>query len=142
MRTLVIVVLTVMIAITVFAVPEEMNYQGKLTDPAGVAVEGETEIIFRIYDVASGGTALWTETHPVVEVYNGLFDVRLGSITPLNLPFDEGYYIELEVEGEVLAPRQALNSVGYAFRAGIADSVVGGGGGSAYWTLSGSDLYA
>ncbi len=139
---------TILISAFIFAfcifadIPQTMNYQGKLTDSDGVAIEGETEIIFRIYDVASGGTALWTETHPAVEVYNGLFDVQLGSITTLNLPFDERYYIELEVEGEILAPRQALNSVGYAFRAGIADSVAGGAGGSAYWTLSGSDLYA
>jgi len=133
----------ILVATILFAdIPQAMNYQGKLTDPAGVAVEGETEIIFRIYDVVTGGTALWTETHPAVDVEKGLFDVQLGSITPFNLPFNEGYYVELEVEGEVLAPRQALNSVGYAFRAAIADSVVGGGSGSDDdWNRTGNYLF-
>ncbi len=111
-------------------VPRTMNYQGKLTDPSGVAVSGPVDITFRIYDVASGGSHLWTETHAGVTVTNGLFDVILGESTPIALDFDEPYWIELEIGGEILAPREKLTAVSYAHRAVYADTaefVVGGG---------------
>lgn len=134
-----------LLAYVIFAiadVPQEINYQGKLTDPTGVAIDGTANILFRIYTAETSGTLLWTETHSATPVNKGLFDVILGSSTALNLPFDNQYWIELVVDGETLTPRQALNSVPYAYRAAIADSVVGGsGGGSSNWTLSGSSLY-
>ncbi len=128
----------------VFAVPRTMNYQGKLTDPSGVGINADLDMTFRIYDVATGGTALWTETHDgvnQVEIIKGLFDVELGSITPINLDFSTDYWLDVVVAGEVLMPRIKLNSTPYSFRAAIADSVAGGGSGSSNWTLSGSYLY-
>jgi len=120
------------LAFAVFAeIPSTINYQGKLTDAGGVAIDGTRQIKFTIFDAVSGGSALWTETHPAVDVAKGLFDVRLGTVTafPSTLDFSEQYWIAVEVDGEVLSPRQALSSVPYAFRAAIADSVVGGSGG-------------
>lgn len=128
----------------VFAIPWTMNYQGKLTDPSGVGINADLDMAFRIYDVETGGTALWTETHDglnQVEVIKGLFDVELGSITPINLDFSTDYWLDVAVNGEVLTPRIKLNSTPYSFRAAIADSVAGGGSGSSNWTLSGSYLY-
>ncbi|MCD6531574.1 hypothetical protein J7K99_03920 [bacterium] len=106
-----------------FAVPHSINYQGKITNSSGVALDGTYDMVFRLYDVSTGGTALWSETHSSVNVHRGLFDVLLGETNPINLPFDGQYYLEIEVEGEVLTPRIPLNSVGYAFRAANADSV-------------------
>ena len=37
---------------------------------------------FRMYDVDTGGTEFWTETHTSVPVANGVFSVQLGSVTP------------------------------------------------------------
>jgi len=142
-KTFVVLLLAVIIG-SAFAqeLPRLINYQGKLTDPTGVAIDGTANIVFRIYNAGTGGSLLWTETHSLTPVNNGLFDVILGTSTALSLPFDEQYWIELVVDGETLTPRQALNSVPYAYRAAIADSVVGGsGGGSSNWTLSGSSLY-
>ena len=124
------------------ALPLEMNYQGKITDPGGVAVDGPVDITFRIYDVSTGGTALWSESHSGVDLNNGLFDVILGGSSPLDLAFDTQYWIEIEVEGEPLTPREPLTGVPYAFRAGLADSVVGGGGGSdSDWSFGTGTIY-
>ena len=75
-------ILLIIAAVALFAdIPQIMNYQGKLTNPDGVALEGIMTVTFTIYDAETGGTALWTETHPAVDVDKGLFDVQLGSIT-------------------------------------------------------------
>jgi len=106
----------------VSAVPSQMNYQGKLTTTGGVALNGSYGMVFRIYDASSGGTMIWSESYPSVTITKGLFDVVLGSITPINLPFDAPYWLEIVVDGEVFAPRISMSSVGYAFRAAYGDS--------------------
>ncbi|MBN2543420.1 hypothetical protein JXI42_11200 [bacterium] len=119
-------------------IPRTVNYQGKITDASGVAIDGGTDIEFRIFDVATGGAPLWTEMHVGVSVNNGLFDVVLGSMAafPESLDFSAGYYLELAVAGETLEPRQALSAVPYALRAYVAEY---GAGGSA--TIPGDGLY-
>ena len=66
--------------------PKTINYQGYLTDAGGNPVNGTRSIVFSIYNVNSGGTALWSETQSVA-VNNGIYSVILGSVTPINLPF-------------------------------------------------------
>lgn len=77
-----------------------INYQGYLSDANGDALQdGDYEITFRIYNVLSGGAALWTETWSgadLVPVVRGRFSVNLGSITSFEsagLTFDEQYYL-------------------------------------------------
>lgn len=43
-------------------VPGTLAYQGHLTTSAGAPVNGAQTIGISLNDVASGGTALWTET--------------------------------------------------------------------------------
>jgi len=95
--------------------PRTLSYQGVLTDADGRAVsDGEYGMTFRIYDVASGGTALWTETQTGT-VAKGIFDVVLGAVVPLALPFDEQYWLGISVEGEgELSPRIPLASSAYS----------------------------
>ncbi|MGC9314642.1 MAG: beta strand repeat-containing protein [bacterium] len=118
-----IVFIVLLLSTLIAQVPQTFNYQGKLTDPAGVAVDSPVDIVFSIYDTPTGGTPLWTENHTAVSVNKGLFDVILGTITPLNLPFSEPYYIQLSVEGEILSPRTPLNSVPYSLMADSAMAV-------------------
>ncbi|UCF05898.1 MAG: hypothetical protein JSV33_02350, partial [bacterium] len=64
-----------------------LNYQGVLTDAGGTAVpDGSYQITFRLYNVLSGGSDIWEETHANVQVTKGIFNVMLGSVMALNLP--------------------------------------------------------
>ncbi len=108
-------------------VPQMINYQGTLTDSSGTPVaNGNYSIEFKIYDVASGGTALWSEkwdtTTTQITVVNGLFNVMLGFQTPIPASFFASHpltYLGIKVgtDSEML-PRQQITSVGYAFAAG------------------------
>jgi len=127
-----VLISSLLIALGLFAqVPKTINYQGKLTNSAGVAVHAPSGIplTFSIYNTATGGTALWTEAHGSVAVTNGLFDVILGETTALNLPFNAQYWMQLTVNGEILTPREKLTSVAYAHRAVHADTayIIGSG---------------
>ena len=126
-KSLLLLLLSCTFTASLATFPRIINYQGKLTNPDGVALNGTHDIVFRIYDVSAGGTPLWAEEHTTtnghpVNVNNGLFDVHLGEITPLSIAFDDTYWIELEVDGEVLSPREMLVLVPYAFRAIVADT--------------------
>lgn len=127
-----VLISALLVALGLFAqVPKTMNYQGKLTNSAGIAVHAPSGIplTFSIYNTSTGGVALWTEVHASVSVTNGLFDVILGETTALNLPFDGQYWMQLIVNGETLSPREKLTSVAYAHRAVHADTayIVGSG---------------
>src|SRR4030042_3671853 len=98
-------------------IPQKMNYQGYLTNAAGVPVSGTLQIVFSIYNVSSGGSALWTETQNVT-VTTGVYGVNLGDVSPITLPFDVQYYLGVAVGADPeMTPRKVLTSVGYAFRA-------------------------
>jgi predicted lipoprotein with Yx(FWY)xxD motif len=108
-------------------VPQMMNYQGYLTDATGTPVpDGNYNLTFTIYDAESGGTVLWTETNPTVAVSSGLFNVILGSVDPISLPFEKPYWLGVKVGTEPeLLPRMRLTTAAYSFRAGDANSVKG-----------------
>ncbi len=112
-------------------IPKTMSYQGVLTDASGAPVpEGDYSLTFKLYEVASGGSALWSETQTVA-VSEGIFNVILGSISPLNLAFDKPYWLGLAVApGAELTPRTPLASAPYSL-----NPAEGGGGG---WSDDGS----
>ncbi|MFZ5519277.1 MAG: hypothetical protein ACOY90_21780 [Candidatus Zhuqueibacterota bacterium] len=93
------------------AFAETFSIQGVLRDPLGRSVaDGAYSLTFRIYDVAIGGTALWTETQGSVDVKHGVFIVELGSQVALtNLSFNAQYFLGISVEGDQeLEPRMKL----------------------------------
>ncbi|MBN1756575.1 hypothetical protein JW877_10255 [bacterium] len=92
-------------------IPRSINFQGKLTDPDGIAIEGFTNINFVLYDSITAGIPLWNSGVTTVNCTKGLFDIILGPI-PLN--FDQPYWMELVVNGETLIPRQPLSAAPYA----------------------------
>ena len=107
---------------------KQINYQGKLLDASGYAVENDTyDIVFKIYDVASGGTALWTGTYTAangnqdIQVTSGIFSVMLGSGSgnSLNLNFSsDTYYLGVTVGADAeMTPRKRIGSVPQAFNA-------------------------
>lgn len=106
-------------------VPHLIRFQGKVTDKSGAPLTGSYNITFRVYNAEAGGTLKWSETQTAVPVNNGIFTVLLGNVTPLDLPFDESYWLSMEVnnDGE-MAPRQQLSSVGYAIHAETAERFI------------------
>jgi len=130
-KILIIVVVVSSVALWAAAPLKEMNYQGKLTNSSGVALDETVTLAFCIYDTGSAGTALWGETLSV-EVINGLFDVVLGKTHPLNIDFDRQYWLELSIstDGEAswerFSPREKIYAVPYAFRSTHADTATNG----------------
>jgi hypothetical protein len=104
-----------MFTITFAQIPQKMSYQGVLTDAGGAVVPNANyNLTFRIYNVASGGTALWTETQSV-QTTDGLFNVNLGNVTPLTISFDAPYWLGITVNsGTELSPRVELTASGYS----------------------------
>jgi hypothetical protein len=103
-------------------IPKLINYQGMLTDGSGTPLNGSFNIDFEIYNASSGGALRWGEPQSAVSVTNGLFNVTLGSVNPLNLDFSENYWMEITVEGQMMPERLRFTSVGYAYRAEKADT--------------------
>src|SRR3989344_3064455 len=103
-------------AVRAYAAPNtEINYQGKLTDSDNTAVaDGAYKVRFRVYTVASGGTALFDETHSLA-VSSGLFSAMLGSAGSSTADVDwsqNALYLGVEVsnDGE-MTPRKRISSV-------------------------------
>jgi hypothetical protein len=107
------------------AIPEKINYQGYLTNASGNPVNTTVSMTFRIYTVASGGAALWTETQSNVSVNDGIYNVTLGSLVSLGtLGFDVPYFLGVTVGiDSEMTPRQPLTSVAYALTADTALNV-------------------
>lgn len=109
---------------TVYAaagINQQINFQGKLVTSSGLNVSnGSQTVVFTIYDRASGGTALWTESQSVTTT-DGIFSVQLGSVTPIPSTFNfnwDGLYLGIKVGADnEMTPRIRLAAVPYAFNA-------------------------
>ena len=100
------------------AVPQLINYPGKLTDNLGNPITDTKSITFYIYDAETSGNQKWFGIYPVV-VNKGVFNVLLGSgVYPFlsNLDFSADYWLEMKVEGQTLTPRQKITTVAYSMR--------------------------
>src|SRR3989338_8826121 len=116
--------LVLLISGIVFAAqPQTIALSGRLSDASGVVLSGNYNFTFNIYNVQTGGAAMWTEIHDgranaaKVNSKNGLWTTTVGGQTPLSLTWNETYYLELIVDGELLAPRVAFSSVPYTLNA-------------------------
>ncbi len=119
MRNKAIILVLIFAVVCLAQVPRVINYQGKLVDPGGVAIDDPRDLSFRFFRSSTGGSAIWSENHASVPISRGLFDVRLGSVSafPDSVDFTEQYWLEIEVGGITLAPRVPLQSVPYALAA-------------------------
>ncbi len=108
-------------------VPKLIRYQGTLVDANNVPLEGTYALTFRVYDAASVGSVLWSETQSAVPVSRGVFNVLLGQVTSLTLAFDKDYWLTTQVGTDAeMTPRQRLTSVPYAYRAEVANQLSSG----------------
>lgn len=114
--------------VTQASIANIINFQGKLSktsDGTNVA-DGNYSMQFKIYDAASNGNLLWTETWDggtsQVNLTNGVFNVKLGTYTDLSgVDFSGGsLYLTANFnpgagyDGE-MSPRKQLTAAAFAF---------------------------
>jgi hypothetical protein len=97
---------------------------GRLADSSGTPLTSTLNMSFRLYSASSGGAPLWTEQWTGsngVKVSDGLFNVMLGSLTPIpqsvisgNINLFLGITVGTDSE---MSPRVQLGSVPFAVQA-------------------------
>ena len=112
---------------------KQLTYYGVLTNTSGDLVDdGSYDMVLRIYDISSGGTALWTGTHTAangnaVAVKNGNFVVLLGSGTGNTMTLDftsDTYYVGITVGTDSeMTPRQRIGTAAQAFNSDTLDGI-------------------
>jgi hypothetical protein len=133
-RSIATAAIIMMLSLTASAqVPQTISLQGVLS---GGCTTCTRSVTFRIYDAETGGVPLWNEMQPVL-LDSSLFNVMLGSVTPLGLAFDRQYWIGVSVEGGAeMLPRIALSTAPYSMTAQSAQSVGAGAGTSIVTALN------
>ncbi len=104
-------------------IPATFNYQGLLRNPDGSLTTGTYTLTAKVYDAATAGLVLYTETFPNVTVRDGLFNIVLGD-DPQGQDLQAALsaaprYIGLTLvgQGDELIPRQRLHGVPWALYA-------------------------
>ena len=99
-------------------------YQGRLADSSGNPLTSTLSMSFRLYSAVTGGTPLWTEQWSGsngVKVSDGLFNVMLGSLTPIPQSVITGnanLFLGITVgSDDEMTPRVQLGSVPFAVQA-------------------------
>ncbi len=100
-----------------------ISYQGQLTNSTGHPLNGTYNMVFNLYTVASGGTALWTESWTggnAVDVSDGLFHVLLGTLNSTHSTVIENnnqLYLGITVGTDSeMQPRVQLGSAPFAIQ--------------------------
>lgn len=92
-------------------VPVKFTYQGNLRQ-SGFLVNGQRSMVFRIYASSTSVTELWTSPAYNVSLSTGVFRVTLE---PAISDWQAGdLWLELEIEGNRMSPREELTSSPYA----------------------------
>ncbi len=115
----VVIILVCILIPGVLAIPQTLSLNGKLTDSSGSVLSGTYNMDFKIYNVHTGGVALYTSSKSVTTDSNGIYNVLLDDI---DLTFDEQYYLGITVATDTeMIPRINLTSTPYSFRANVTD---------------------
>jgi len=107
--------------------PQVFRYQGRILDNDAL-VSGNLDFSFKLYDTPIGGTSLY-EDAATITVADGLYSTMIGDDTTsggdlgdaLNNP---AVYLEIEIGGETLTPRERIVSVPYAMNGLPSGSIV------------------
>ncbi len=125
MKKYILFCIAILFAITLYAQPSKITYQGVLSDDSGNLINGTRNLIFKIYNHINAGDLLKTVTHNNVTITNGLFTVELD-VSLVN--FAQELWLEIVVGTTTLTPRIAFNATGYALASsGTSGSISSGG---------------
>ncbi|HUS60523.1 MAG TPA: hypothetical protein VMX76_04090, partial [Nevskiaceae bacterium] len=99
-----------------------LSFQGRLTDSSNNPISSKTGFTFYLYNVGTGGTALWTGACDIIPDQDGIFSVLLGLDCPPEIDtsvFTENdeIWLEIKVVDETLDPRIQIATVAYALNA-------------------------
>ncbi len=101
-------------------VPLLIHYQGRLVDN-GALVNSNVVMSLRLYPTETGGVSAY-EDLATVAVVDGLYATTIGDNTRsgslVNALTNTEVWVEVEVDGTLLSPRERLASVGFAVMAG------------------------
>ncbi len=125
------------LAVSAWAIPTTMRFQGRLTDSQGRPITGTPQVRFEIFNAASGGTSVWGPS-PYLSVNSndaGLFsvDIDVGPSGGTVFSSAGDLYLQVTVKAgtggqdQVLSPRQHLSNVPYAFFSQVASSATTAG---------------
>ena len=98
---------------SVAAVPRKVAYQGILTKDNGQPADDRMySVKFRLYNLLEGGEPFWEESQ-IIFINDGLLSATVGVYNELN-KIPANAFLEVEVGGSVLEPRQEMTSVFYS----------------------------
>ncbi|MCL4860139.1 MAG: hypothetical protein KJZ93_12060 [Caldilineaceae bacterium] len=123
------------------AIPRTFGYQGTLRLADGSLANGNFNITIKLYSVAGGGNALYSETINNVVARDGLFSVVIGgnSEVPASVFDNTPLYLGIAVAPDPeMVPRQRLYPVPWAMQAttaNIASALTPGAGMAGVLTL-------
>jgi len=109
-------------------IERRISYQGLLTQPNGQPIaDAAYTLVLRLYDDPTGGNLVYEEQQNV-NVQSGLFNVLIGTNTPLaGVDFNQQMWLETAIAGQTpFLPRTRLAVVPYAViaeNAVVADSI-------------------
>ncbi|HEY3353503.1 MAG TPA: tail fiber domain-containing protein [Polyangia bacterium] len=125
------------------AAPALLPVQGLLTDGAGAPLDGAHDLKFALFDAASVGNLLFTQSDAGVQIDRGRFIIYLGQGgTALDLALFRDHaalWLEVTIDGtQVVQPRFRLATVPYAsFAQFCGDAATVGGNGATAFAASG-----
>ncbi len=105
---------------------QTINYQGQLTDSSGVALDGNYNMSFEIFDDPSAGLQLWASVVSNVPVNKGLFNVELDVNTLSGAQLNANLYLQVTVNGQIMLPRKRLLASAFAYNANMLQGMVPG----------------
>lgn len=104
--------------------PGALTYGGTLDDGAGRPVEGARSITVRLWDAATGGTAVCATAAPSSPVVAGRFHVALDATCAAAVRANPDLWVEVTVDATTF-PRSRIAAVPYALEAGRAAAASG-----------------
>ncbi|MEI8134787.1 MAG: hypothetical protein WCH46_06875 [bacterium] len=108
-------------------IPRTITYQGVVVDGQGKFIsDGTHNVSLKLYEAVDAPNAIYTENQVNRPFLRGIFDVIIGSVTPIpnTVGFDKPYFLGISVDGgNEMVPRTAISGAPYAL---MANGIVGG----------------
>lgn len=116
------IILIVILIPSIFAIPQSLTLNGKLTDSSGSILSGDYNMTFRFYSDYTGGSPMLTIANQTVSVgSDGIYHAFLEGI---NLTFVKPTYLGITVRADSeMSPRINLTSSPYSFRSNVTENL-------------------